>query len=534
MGFMAGFGEGFSKSFEAGNDRLAQQKQDILRMTFASYENRKKEYAEAKAKDTELVSQAKALVAGVPGATEEAWGPAYNWLKSGLSADKVQERIAHSTFAVRPSTPTVGQEQPTQPLAHNVQGQPVPPMAGEVQGQPINPRTEQPTAQEAPPEDAQQGGFLDQMSGIFNTKDKMMASANDQVRNSSGMTKEEWDQLNAGYTPIDVPDVTVGTRYDPIETFLGDAATSGNVAKAKSAAELALKGSDPEKAKAARVFLDEVLPNMPVDKGGDDDPNIPTVLNYATQYTKDYLTQRTSVISVADKAMALDKLISTNKAALTLTGGVANLFDRTKLEINTAIDVMSQSIPGLSESDFAKIVKDKLGTDENIDSLGTAAQKVNSQMIALIYAIGRTEGQSGQGFSNRDFDNIKNIVAASDNYITFSENLRGYIGSKFDELENTRQSVFDVPVVAAYMDVPRVKKAYTAFETPISDDPKYKKYVEWSSTAPTTIDTTTTKSDDQVIIDNMKVNDIISVEGGIKLKYLGGPKDEESSYEVMD
>lgn len=125
MGFMAGFGPAFSRSFEGARDRAHAERQDTFRLVYQDLiQKREKRDAEIK-EDRKAVAKAKALAASVPGVPEEAWMKAYEWVKSDLSDSQIMENLQTGSFeiaqsAASPDTPTAPSSVDTQMTASGI------------------------------------------------------------------------------------------------------------------------------------------------------------------------------------------------------------------------------------------------------------------------------------------------------------------------------------------------------------------------------------------------------------------------------
>lgn len=99
MSFAEGFGDAFSKSFNAGLEREEEKKKDAFRIAYADFVDRRKTYDEDKKKDALRVNQAKSLakLAGVP---DEAWPKVYEMLGSGATADQIKDDLRAGTLKI--------------------------------------------------------------------------------------------------------------------------------------------------------------------------------------------------------------------------------------------------------------------------------------------------------------------------------------------------------------------------------------------------------------------------------------------------
>ena len=70
MGFMAGFGPAFADAFNAGNERRAKRKDDMFKLTYSEFLDRREKYEKKKEADSKLVSSAKTLARDLAGKEE--------------------------------------------------------------------------------------------------------------------------------------------------------------------------------------------------------------------------------------------------------------------------------------------------------------------------------------------------------------------------------------------------------------------------------------------------------------------------------
>ena len=99
MGFMAGFGDGFSRTFSSQMDRRAQEKQDAFRFTFQEYLDNKKTVEAQEKQDAADARKAKAILEGT-NAPKEAYPKVYEWVKGGLSDSDIATRLQKGKFEI--------------------------------------------------------------------------------------------------------------------------------------------------------------------------------------------------------------------------------------------------------------------------------------------------------------------------------------------------------------------------------------------------------------------------------------------------
>src|SRR5688572_21472116 len=99
MGFMAGFGPTFARSFEGARDRAAQERQDVFRLTYQDFMQRQQQYDEWNREDAKFVKSAQDWEQQYD-LPEGAWTTIYNWQKTGKSDEQIQEWIQKGKFSV--------------------------------------------------------------------------------------------------------------------------------------------------------------------------------------------------------------------------------------------------------------------------------------------------------------------------------------------------------------------------------------------------------------------------------------------------
>lgn len=98
MSFMLGFGDSFSRSFEAGLARKERRREDLFKIKFDEYKSQREARDKQTAKAEKNAKKAKALVEGIPGIPQGAWMNAYEWLNAELSEEEVVRRLKEGTF----------------------------------------------------------------------------------------------------------------------------------------------------------------------------------------------------------------------------------------------------------------------------------------------------------------------------------------------------------------------------------------------------------------------------------------------------
>jgi hypothetical protein len=89
---------------------------------------------------------------------------------------------------------------------------------------------------------------------------------------------------------------------------------------------------------------------------------------------------------------------------------------------------------GQTLTDLAKTPTINLG--DSIEDLAKKKSAFNAKLILTAFRAGGLEGQTGMAMSNKDFDRLKDVVAASKDGPTFVAELSGYIQGRIDTLND--------------------------------------------------------------------------------------------------
>lgn len=102
-GFMSGFGQAFTNSFNKASDQRAQKEDDQFKLMYSDYISRRdKTEAEDKA-NAQYVKKAKMFAANYAG-NENAWGAVYEMVSSGLDDSQIIKRLEEYDLEVAPNT----------------------------------------------------------------------------------------------------------------------------------------------------------------------------------------------------------------------------------------------------------------------------------------------------------------------------------------------------------------------------------------------------------------------------------------------
>jgi hypothetical protein len=195
MGFGAGFGEAFSRSFEQQRQRSHERETDEFRYRMETFTKNKEKYDTYKTEDARHASLAKKLVE-LTGQPPEAVGAVYGMLKDGMDENTALAVLQKKKFKADPASADQQTEAALAPPEDTTAPAPAAPAPG-LDG----------------------GGFL---SKIFPGMKKFKGSGVEQrVQDTTGMTPEEIAQIDQGYTPEGMPE-TPGQWTDTSSTETND------------------------------------------------------------------------------------------------------------------------------------------------------------------------------------------------------------------------------------------------------------------------------------------------------------------------
>lgn len=99
---MAGFGAGFTRSFEQTRDQQAQKESDMFKLKYADYISQRDKREQLKREDAKNVKLAKSIVGLMPDQPQEAWTYAADLLRNGMSQEQVMKQFRENQAIVAP------------------------------------------------------------------------------------------------------------------------------------------------------------------------------------------------------------------------------------------------------------------------------------------------------------------------------------------------------------------------------------------------------------------------------------------------
>jgi hypothetical protein len=415
MSFMAGFADGFAKSFGAAEERRHERKQDAFRVAYDSYMKKKDDFEAAKKKDTELVNSAKGIVAMArdsnPNTPESAWQTAYKYLQTGLPSDNVLERIEKTTFAA--ATEPSMSEEPTDLMT-------------ETQASGLTPAPVAAPAQPEPTAPQGQGGLLGMLSGLAQNGEKMrMERANNDVAQSVG--QEDWDAVNKGYTPTEVGPGPKVEGYNPGDgTGLGGEMKDQQMVSTKDGKFLSgWRQADG----SFRTQNGQLLDPSQIDsiRSMEEFGKYQELLGQLGDDKKPLMEDRAKTVTLANDIATLVEMANADGLVLTQAGQFAATLEGIGREIVGGLEIMKQWAP---QDWKTKIEEDELAMQGALVTDGStpeAARAYASQLVKVQYAMARAMSGAG-AMSNFDVRSAEKVLS-SNNPAVFQQQAQQFVDS---------------------------------------------------------------------------------------------------------
>ena len=455
MGFMAGFGEGFTRSFENARKNRADKERDLFKVAYDSYIEKKDSYAKSESAWKSAMARGE-ILAQKYGQGPEVAMKAADWLYKGMSESEVDDMMANSTFTV----PTASEANPVdQQMEQFGVAPPNPvtmpfPAPQQPAEQPTNVQTPNPMVDAQPlPQSNDLLGNMFGPDGIFKNAGKSdMEQARGDVLQQTGTTEQQMAQYEGGFTPPSIPNVE--WKYTdpngkgvqtPLERTLGKfgiegGATEAKVASINAAAAMWAKSADPaERALAAE--WEAVRPLIELQLKKDIDPEVMKLLQPLTDTFVTQGLKKADMISFAEQAREISELgKQLDGVALTQVGALVGGFEGIKREVTTFLNIAGElGRAGSTENDVINSLNQEIANKFNSPELEEIAQVVSlytAAQIRLAYQAGRLQGQQGNGFSNNDFVQQMKSLAAGSSFETYDQNLKNFVNAKISEVNN--------------------------------------------------------------------------------------------------
>ena len=181
----------------------------------------------------------------------------------------------------------------------------------------------------------------------------------------------------------------------------------------------------------------------------------------ASTVYKPALDLRSAVTVSAYGAYELDRMAARSEYVLTNVAGGVSMFEGAKTELNTLMEVIGAAgadtqnaqedvMAALNESVAEMLTGDG---SQITEEMAAQYREFGAAVIRYVFAAGRALGQEGNGFSNSDYDNILRSIVNARSYEAFSNNLRNFTRTQFDNLDETVASAASNPLVASAREV---------------------------------------------------------------------------------
>jgi len=132
--------------------------------------------------------------------------------------------------------------------------------------------------------------------------------------------------------------------------------------------------------------------------------------------------------AAAQNLMSLDRIAFDNEAVLrTLEGGGSSLFSSFSKEVGGLVNLigdLQENDPNQSSTSLLASINLEVDNMNISDETANAYKEFNAAVVRTIFATGKALGQSGNGFSNQDYNVISKSVVNANSYEAFSNNLR--------------------------------------------------------------------------------------------------------------
>ena len=157
----------------------------------------------------------------------------------------------------------------------------------------------------------------------------------------------------------------------------------------------------------------------------------------------------TNSADVAEQAYQLSKLAEKYPGALTMTAGGLSIVRGVGTEISTIFDAAEKFFTdGVDGGDLSRLTATQRAEAErfmlgklSVGSLNAQDAQVyrefTAAMTRFIFAAGKALGQTGNGFSNQDYRNIRNSMMSGNNIEDFLNNIKRFTRERMNATDNT-------------------------------------------------------------------------------------------------
>lgn len=479
MGFMAGFGPAFSDSFERGNERNAKRRDDLFKITYSDFIDRRKQKEEWEREDAKAARKAEALLEN-SGVDPRAYPHVYKQVQAGIDDTVILNDLRTGRFEFNDKetkTPEgVDPESEATPESD--------PMAAQMSESGMNPAA--PAAPAAAPESPvpQENGFnLGKLFPKFRPGGRAERDRNralEATAGAAGTTVEDVQGTltGTGYTPPDID--TTGIKFTPAiaggdfvpmaeaHFKMKQAQANGNVAQAAHF-EGMIKSHDfanvmEEAAKNPGGFslwvvqdaegkqkhvvgkqtengiLDaktqEVL--QPIRPIMEEEEKRWKELAAGSETITQYKKKQADLASAYALGDELTQMADAAPEALTTVGTVTTGIAAIAREIDAAISLIAKT--GATPETMAELKKyedqvTKMALSPGVKDAAEIRALMDAKIKLASYRFSATEGVAGRDRSNLDIQRFDQIVRASKDPEVFKKNLASYLGLAKDQID---------------------------------------------------------------------------------------------------
>jgi hypothetical protein len=208
MSFMAGFGPAFANSFGAARDRREQRKDDLFKLTYKEYLDRRSEYESKKAEDAASIKKARVLARDLAG-DESLWPKIKEWVDIGYTPDAIKGLISEGEFentgVAKPASPDM-----IDPVAQTADT----PAVGTPSPEPVAAGGQEPQMPQVP---GQGGGMMDKLfpGRAANNADRQQQEMFGQIGQVTGESPDQIKDIMTGKSRagLKVADMEHGIIY---------------------------------------------------------------------------------------------------------------------------------------------------------------------------------------------------------------------------------------------------------------------------------------------------------------------------------
>lgn len=492
---MAGFGKAFSNSFENAERARASKEQDAFRVAYDSYVQKQAAYDAEKKTWDKSMTKAEQL-AQQYNQPPEAVGEIAKWFAAGWSDEAVEKKVAMAKFAApKAIVPDQASDANSiDPMAAQMGDAGLDPSAAPMDASANNNPVAEPVQANhvAEPVQANQNpdllGSLTGPDGLFKNMGKSDAEqAQGSVMESVGINQAQFDQVNQGFTPPESPamDVTFSPATEPVtpqnlikELGLENGVNAGKLGSAKAIIGQLKESKEPADIKKVAMF-EAMLPELELAGDPNKDPIVKAEALKLINPLAPELTQladlKANVKTAVQTGKELAELVEANADVLTTVSGGVSGFEGFKTELAAGLDLIGKlGQQGADEQSMLsavfKEIDAKVGGGQITAEQAQAYREFNAKAIRYIFAVGAAMGVEGNGFSNKDYENIKNSVLTSNNKDAFVNNMKELAKEQLRVVDNKAISLAQHGnLQLLYNEFPDIYSSYEQSLMPLSE-----------------------------------------------------------------